>query len=93
MNFTGWSGTNGFLENSPGICGGETLQIRIFSAGDVCANVATGPIALSSGQASIIYFKITNGTLSSLDSGTSASVSVLSGKAGAPQTVTIEGSD
>ncbi len=92
LNFTAWSGTDGKLDNSPGICGGgEDLQIRIFSAGDVCANVASGPVSLSPGQSGIIYFKLTNGTITSLDSGLSTSVNIFAGKAGAPQTVTVEG--
>ncbi len=91
LNFTGWSGTAGFLDNSPGICSGETLQVRIFSAGDFCANVASGPVSLTPGQAGIIYFKLTNGTITSLDSGANTSVNVYAGKAGAPQTVTVEG--
>ncbi len=91
LNFTGWSNANGMMANSTGICNGENLQIRIFSAGDVCANVASGPVSLSPGQAGIIYFKLTNGTITSLDSGASTSVNVYAGKAGAPQTVTVEG--
>jgi len=67
------------------------VQVRIFATGDVCANVASGPIALIPGQSSIIYFKLTNGTITSLDSGTATSVTITAGKAGAPQTVTIEG--
>ncbi len=92
LNFTGWSGTvSGFLENSADICNGENLQVRIFSEGDFCANVASGPVSLTPGQAGIIYFKLTNGTITSLDSGASTSVNVYAGKAGAPQTVTVEG--
>ena len=91
LNFTGWSGSAGFLENSLNICAGETLTIRIFETGDFCANVAAGPVALTPGQASIIYFQLTNGTVTSLDSGASASVNIFAGKAGAPQTVTVEG--
>ncbi len=91
LNFTGWETTGGNLANSTGICAGENLQIRIFSAGDVCANVASGPVSLSPGQAGIIYFKLTNGTITSLDSGLSTSVNIFAGKAGAPQTVTVEG--
>jgi len=91
LNFTGWSGDAGFLDNSAGICNGETLQVRIFSAGDFCANVASGPVSLTPGQAGIIYFKLTNGTITSLDSGANTSVNVYAGKAGAPQTVTVEG--
>jgi hypothetical protein len=91
LNFTAWKSTGGLMENSTGICNGENLQIRIFEAGDICANVASGPVALSPGQASIIYFKLTNGTITSLDSGASASVNIFAGKAGAPQIVTVEG--
>ena len=91
LNFTGWSGTDGDLADSTGICNGEDLQVRIFAEGDVCTNVASGPVSLSPGQAGIIYFKLTNGTITSLDSGASTSVNVYAGKAGAPQTVTVEG--
>jgi len=91
LNFTSWSGTDGMMSNSTGICSGENLQIRIFAAGDICANVASGPVSLSPGQAGIIYFKLTNGTITSLDSGLSTSVNIFAGKAGAPQTVTVEG--
>ncbi len=89
--FTGWSGVKGFMSNSTSICSGENLQIRIFTAGDFCANVAAGPVSLTPGQAGIIYFKLTNGTITSLDSGANTSVNVYAGKAGAPQTVTVEG--
>ena len=91
LNFTSWKGTGGLMTNSTGICSGENLQIRIFTAGDICANVAAGPVSLTPGQAGIIYFKLVNGTLTSLDSGTSTSVNIFAGKAGAPQTVTVEG--
>ena len=89
--FTGWSGVKGFMANSTGICSDENLQIRIFANGDFCANVASGPVSLTPGQAGIIYFKLTNGTITSLDSGANTSVNVYAGKAGAPQTVTVEG--
>ncbi len=91
LNFTGWSGVDGFLGESTGICSDEPIQVRIFAAGDVCANVAAGPIALTPGQASIVYFQLINGTVTSLDSGASASVNIFAGKAGAPQTVTVQG--
>ena len=89
--FTTWKGTGGLLTNSTGICGTENLKIKIFSAGDFCANVASGPVSLSPGQSGIIYFKLVNGTITSLDSGLSTSVNIFAGKAGAPQTVTVEG--
>ena len=91
LNFTAWKGSDGMMANSTGVCGDENLQIRIFAAGDICANVASGPVSLSPGQSGIIYFKLTNCTITSLDSGASTSVNVFAGKAGAPQTVTVEG--
>ncbi len=91
LNFTGWSTTGGNMANSTGICAGENLQIRIYEAGDVCADKSSGPVALIPGQSSIIYFKLTNGTIFSVDSGTSISVNIFSGKAGAPQSVIVEG--
>jgi len=89
--FTSWKGVNGMLTNSTSICGDENLKIKIFAAGDFCANVASGPVSLSPGQSGIIYFKLVNGTITSLDSGLSTSVNIYAGKAGAPQTVTVEG--
>ncbi len=93
LNFTGWAGSTkaGFIANSPGICEGETLTVRIFATGDVCANVASGPVALTPGQSSIIYFKLSNGTITSVDSGIDVSVNIYSGKAGSPQSVTVQG--
>jgi len=93
LNFSGWSGTAGFIANTgSAVCpDGETLQIGISPDGDFCANVASGPVALVPGQSSIIYFKLTNSTILSVDSGASTSVNIFSGKAGAPQSVIVEG--
>ena len=91
LNFTGWSGTDGFLEESVGVCSGEPISIRIYEFGDVCANPASGPVALTPGQSIIIYFKLNNGTISPVDSGIPVSVNIYSGKAGSPQSVTVEG--
>ncbi len=91
LNFTAWKSSAGLIANSTGICSGENLQIRIYTAGDICANAASGPVALTPGQASIIYFKLTNGTITSLDSGASTSVNIFAGKAGAPQSITVAG--
>jgi len=90
LNFTGW-GTNGFLENSLGVCNGETLQIQTIGGGEVCADSASGPVALSPGQVGIVYFKLTNGTITSIDSGDSVSVSILADKAIALQSVNVQG--
>ena len=91
LNFTGWSGVGGFLAESPDVCSNEPLQIRIYESGDVCASPAAGPVALIPGQSSIIYFQLKNGTITSVDSGIAVSVNIFSGKAGSPQSVTVQG--
>ncbi len=55
------------------------------------ATAGTGPVSLSPGASAIIYWKLNNGTLSSLDSGANTSVNIFAGKTGAPQSVTVEG--
>ena len=102
LNHTGWSGTNGMLaESDPDEnCNDTTfppttsIQSDLDGSGgelSLCANAATGPISLTPGQSAIIYFKLTNDTLSSLDSGINTGVNIFAGKAGAPQSVTVEG--
>ena len=63
---------------------------KIYAA-SICADAATGPIGLSPGSSAAIYFKLTNGTLTSLDSGAQTTVNIFAGKAGAPQSVTVTG--
>ena len=89
LNHTGWDG--GGLAASPGNgCTGE--RIAIVAAGeDICAAAASGPIALTPGQAAIVYFQLNNGTLTSLDAGINTSVNIFAGGAGAPQSVTVSG--
>jgi len=102
LNHTGWSGTAGFLlESDPDEdCNDVTfpptssLQSDLDGAGGelaLCANPTSGPVSLNPGQTVIIYFKLTNGTLTSLDSGVSTSVNIYAGKAGAPQSITVTG--
>ena len=72
----------------------SSIQSDLDGAGpelSLCANAASGPVALNPGQTAIIYFKLTNGTLTSLDSGVDTSVNIFAGKAGAPQSITIQG--
>ena len=101
LNHTGWvnaaPGTNGPALKKLGTCVGDTnyLCIDQDSAGSgtsvLQANAATGPISLSPGSTAVIYFKINNGTITTLDSGVSTTVSVFAGKAGGPQSISIEG--
>jgi len=89
---SGWSNTNGMLSVTGSCAGTPTIDIAVAGeATDICANAATGPISLNPGQSAIIYYKLTNATLSTLDTGASTTVSIFAGKAGGPQSVTISG--
>ena len=57
----------------------------------IAGDAGTGPVSLAPGASAIIYFKLSNATLTSLDSGASTSVNIFAGKTGAPQSVTVEG--
>ncbi len=95
LNHTGWSGVGGLFA-SLGYCT-ETTTIAIDpdsggSIGEcISADAATGPISLNPGQSAVIYYKLTNGTITSLDSGVSTTVSIFAGKAGGPQSVSVIG--
>ncbi len=99
LNHTGWSGTAGLLNDEAdtgnGCSGTTAINIDPDSGGSITeciqADAATGPISLDPGQSAVIYYKLTNGTLTSLDSGISTTVSVFAGKAGGPQSVTVAG--
>ena len=97
LNHTGWSETDlkgGLYDDTT--CATDTvievgLSAEKTDVSSVCADAATGPIGLSPGSSAAIYFKLTNGTLTSLDSGAQTTVNIFAGKAGAPQSVTVEG--
>ncbi len=94
MNFSGWSDIDGGLYKTSDdtVCTGITasgIEINIAAGEYVCANAAAGPVGLEPGDGAIIYFKFTNGTLTSIDSGVSTSVNIFAGKTGAPLSITI----
>ena len=65
-----------------------TLEID-FDGGDtgeptLCLSQGSGPIGLNPGERTIIYFQMTNGTLTTLDAGASTTLNIFAGKAGAP---------
>jgi len=96
LNHSGWDGstTPGFLYNDATCSPSTVLQFDLDGAGsldDFCADAATGPISLNPGQSTIIYFKLINGTLTSLDSGGAISVGIFAAKAGGPLSITVEG--
>ena len=92
LNHSGWdTAASGFIVDNTTCTPTTVLQFDLGATDDFCADAATGPISLTPGQAAIIYFKLTNGTITSLDSGVNTSVNVYAGKAGAPQSVTVQG--
>jgi len=101
LNHTGWvnaaPGTDGPAMLKLGGCVGDPNYLCIdqdsWGAGtaELQAQAATGPISLNPGSAAIIYFKINNGTLTTLDTGIQTTVSIFAGKAGGPQSITVAG--
>ena len=98
MNFTGWSGVNGFLNNdtaAAAFCTTSKMALEIqtdaspVEDGYFCASAGAGPLGLDPGEAAIIYFTLNNGTVTSVDGGAQTSVSVFAGKTGAPQSIAI----
>jgi len=65
-----------------------TLSID-FDGGDtgeptLCLTQGSGPIGLNPGERTIIYFQMTDGTLTTLDAGASTTLNIFAGEAGAP---------
>jgi hypothetical protein len=96
LNHTGWTGANGLLVKDGASCGaGDEISLDLvgdnLAADSVCATSSSGPVPLDPGDSVIIYFRLNNGTITSLDSGVNTSVNIFAGKAGAPQSVTVSG--
>ena len=92
MNFTGWSGVNGELVKTQvdtNCANSPTIEINIAAGEFVCANKANGPVGLEPGDGAIIYFKFSNGTITSIDSGVATTVNIFAGKTGAPLSITV----
>ena len=95
LNHTGW-GTLPQIAKL-GTCVGDANYLCVDYDGSgsnaeiIQANAGTGPVSLAPGASAVIYFKLNNGTLTSLDSGLNTSVNIFAGKTGAPQSVTVQG--
>ncbi|TSA16348.1 MAG: hypothetical protein D4R72_07100 [Nitrosopumilales archaeon] len=55
----------------------------------VCLAQASGPVSLKPGQAAIVYFKLPDGVLKTVDAGVASSVAIYASQVGAPATVTV----
>ena len=95
----GWqtTGTGGLMKTTATCALTASAIVKILLTGAdtdanaICAAAGTGPVSLTPGSSTVIYFKLSNGTLSSLDSGVNTSVNIFAGKTGAPQSVTVQG--
>ncbi len=95
MIFPGWAGKNGQMNNSTNAnCTPSTAMEIVIksnanpaSDGWFCGARVAGPIGLEPGQAAIIYYQLTNGTINASDGGQSARLSVFAGKTGFTQSV------
>jgi hypothetical protein len=55
----------------------------------LCLTKQSGPVSLAPGEKVIVYFKIPQNVLTSVDAGGSSSVSIYAGQVGSPTTITI----
>jgi hypothetical protein len=100
LNFSGWSGTTGFIQHVGSCADAGNIAAPLCIDYDAsgtnyelinATSAGTGPVSLAPGSTAIIYFKLNNGTLTTLDSGASTTMNIFAGKTGAPQSVTVEG--
>jgi len=92
--FPGWllngGSPNGTMIQEAGTdCGDSTIKILLGAKG-FCADAQEGPLSLGLGEKAVIYFQVSNGTLTELDSGANTNVNIFAGKAGAPLAVTVK---
>ena len=75
----------------PRTTSGSPPQIAVIlgTSNFVCLGQQSGPLSLTPGQKAIIYFKVPQNLLTSVDAGSSASVALYAGKVGSPITATI----
>ena len=94
LNFTGWVDiNNGPALKKLGACAGDPAYLcnEIGGAIGIQGVQATGSVGLGTGDTAVIYFKVNNGTLTSLDSGATTTVGIFAGVAGAPLSISIVG--
>ncbi|HXX06173.1 MAG TPA: hypothetical protein VEJ68_05050, partial [Candidatus Bathyarchaeia archaeon] len=74
----------------PGTSTTGALVIKLASSNpELCLLQQSGPISLQPGAKTVIYFKVPQNTLTSVDAGASGSVGIYAGQVGSPITVTI----
>jgi|SRR6185312_788104 len=56
----------------------------------LCLTQQSGPVSLAPGAKAIIYFKVPQNVLTTVDAGSTSSVALYAGSVGSPQSVTVE---
>jgi len=98
FNHTNGYNTGGEMNDASGALGNpapctsdnQPDQI-IMNVGDVdmCLQRLSGPIGLDPGDRAVVYYKVINGTINTIDAGANTSVNIFAGKTGAPLSLTI----
>ena len=86
----------GAVANAQKCATATPLEIYLFgqtastaSTPQLCFSPQTGPLSMPPGAEAIVYYKIPQTILTTVDAGSSGSVAIYAGNVGAPQTVTI----
>ena len=72
----------------PNTSGNLIMQLTTGSP-SLCLNQQTGPVSLVPGAKAIIYFKVPQNLITSVDAGSANSIGVYAGKVGSPTSVTV----
>ena len=97
LNHTGWANdppsSGGPQMKLHGSCIGNNSYICSVVTGSsiISANATTSSVGVGTGDTAVIYFKVNNGTLTSLDAGATTTVGIFAGVAGAPLSISIVG--
>ncbi len=98
LNHTGWVDiTNGPAMKKLGDCVGDSEYLCVDQDSDgggtakIAADASTGGVGLNTGDTAVIYFKVNNGTLTSLDAGATTTVGIFAGVAGGPLSISVVG--
>ena len=86
---------NGTLAGYPAIgpsctnTSGNLIMQLVTGSPSLCMTKQSGPVSLAPGAKAIIYFKVPQNLLTSVDAGSASSVAVYAGKVGSPVSVTV----
>ncbi|VVC05390.1 Uncharacterised protein [uncultured archaeon] len=89
-NGTQFGGVTWTMTTCPNTPGNNNMVIQLASGQPtICLSQQSGPISLAPGQKAIVYFKVPQNLLTSVDAGSASSVAVYAGKVGSPVSVTV----